>query len=137
MRPATPTSEWQADAMLNARRDHHDENPTNRSEHQGDHLGATRAFYGEILGLEVAMDLGFIETFISPNDPTVQISFIREDPSGLDPQLTVEVADIDELPFTCPDARSRYRVFADRRTVGRATVLCQGSEWDHHQCDVA
>jgi hypothetical protein len=74
--------------MLNARRDHHDENPTNRSEHQGDHLGATRAFYGEILGLEVAMDLGFIETFISPNDPTVQISFIREDPSGLDPQLT-------------------------------------------------
>jgi catechol 2,3-dioxygenase-like lactoylglutathione lyase family enzyme len=60
-------------------------------------LPATRAFYGEILGLEVAMDLGFIETFTSPNNPTVQVSFIRADPSGLDPQLTVEVADIDEL----------------------------------------
>jgi catechol 2,3-dioxygenase-like lactoylglutathione lyase family enzyme len=60
-------------------------------------LRATGAFYAEIFGLERAMDLGFIETFVSPDDPTVQISFIREDPSGLDPQLTVEVADIDEL----------------------------------------
>src|SRR5262245_63827847 len=32
------------------------------------------------------------------------------------------------VPFTRPDARSGYRVFADRRTVRPGTVLCQGSE---------
>jgi catechol 2,3-dioxygenase-like lactoylglutathione lyase family enzyme len=57
-----------------------------------------RTFYVELLGFEVAMDMGWIMTFVSPSNPTAQISVLRNDATApVVPQLTVEVADVDAV----------------------------------------
>jgi catechol 2,3-dioxygenase-like lactoylglutathione lyase family enzyme len=62
------------------------------------HLEASREFYLEVLGLEVAMDMGFIVTLVSPSNPTAQISLMRDDGSStILPQISVEVADVDAV----------------------------------------
>jgi len=62
------------------------------------HLDATRQFYVEVLGLEVAMDMGFIVTLVSPSNPTAQVSLMRDDDSSsILPQISVEVADVDDV----------------------------------------
>jgi catechol 2,3-dioxygenase-like lactoylglutathione lyase family enzyme len=59
-------------------------------------LDASRKFYVDVLGLEVAMDMGFIVTLVSPNNPTAQVSLIKDgDPSAILPQISIEVADVD------------------------------------------
>src|SRR4029077_1016517 len=61
-------------------------------------LDASRQFYVDVLGLEVAMDLGFIVTLVSPHNPTAQISLIRDDDSStIVPQISIEVADVDDV----------------------------------------
>jgi catechol 2,3-dioxygenase-like lactoylglutathione lyase family enzyme len=58
----------------------------------------SRAFYVDFLGLKVGMDLGWIVTFVSPSNPTAQISVMRDDnPSTLMPNVSIEVADVDEV----------------------------------------
>jgi catechol 2,3-dioxygenase-like lactoylglutathione lyase family enzyme len=58
--------------------------------------GAARAFYEDLLGLDVLMDLGWIATFGSREKMTVQISFAREGGSGAPtPDLSIEVDDLD------------------------------------------
>jgi predicted enzyme related to lactoylglutathione lyase len=52
-------------------------------------------FCTKILGLVKAMDLGWIQTYVAPEDPTTQISVLTNDPSGIHPNLSVEVADVD------------------------------------------
>jgi predicted enzyme related to lactoylglutathione lyase len=62
------------------------------------HLDASRQFYVEVLGLEVAMDMGFIVTLVSPSNPTAQVSLMRDDDSSsILPQISVEVADVDDV----------------------------------------
>ena len=57
---------------------------------------ASRAFYVDGLGFEVAMDMGWIVTFASPANPTAQISVVRRDDATTpQPDFTVEVADVD------------------------------------------
>ena len=57
---------------------------------------ASRAFYVDVLGFEVAMDMGWIVTFASPANATAQISVVRPDETGTpQPDFTVEVADVD------------------------------------------
>jgi catechol 2,3-dioxygenase-like lactoylglutathione lyase family enzyme len=57
-----------------------------------------RTFYVELLGFEVAMDMGWIMTFVSPTNPTAQISVMRSDATApVVPQLTVEVTDVDAV----------------------------------------
>ena len=61
-------------------------------------MDESRAFYADFLGLNVAMDMGFIMTFVSPTNPTAQINVIRDDGSPTPfPNVTVEVADVNEL----------------------------------------
>ena len=61
-------------------------------------LDASRQFYVDVLGLEVAMDMGFIVTFVSPTHPTAQVSLMRDDgSSAILPQMSVEVADVDDV----------------------------------------
>jgi catechol 2,3-dioxygenase-like lactoylglutathione lyase family enzyme len=62
------------------------------------HLAESRAFYVDFLGLEMAMDMGFVMTFVSPTNPTAQISVVKDD-GGLTllPDVSVEVADVDEF----------------------------------------
>jgi catechol 2,3-dioxygenase-like lactoylglutathione lyase family enzyme len=63
------------------------------------HLDASRRFYVDVLGLEVAMDMGFIVTLVSPSNPTAQVSLMRDDDSSstILPQMSIEVADVDDV----------------------------------------
>ena len=61
-------------------------------------MDASRAFYADFLGLDVAMDMGFIMTFVSPTNPTAQISVLRDDGSSTPvPNVSVEVEDVDKV----------------------------------------
>lgn len=62
------------------------------------HLEASRTFYVDVLGLEVAMDMGFVVTLVSPSNPTAQVSLVRDDESSATlPQISIEVADVDDV----------------------------------------
>jgi catechol 2,3-dioxygenase-like lactoylglutathione lyase family enzyme len=57
---------------------------------------ASNEFYAEVLGLEVAMDLGWIVTFAAPGNPSAQISVMRQDASAsVQPDVSIEVDDVD------------------------------------------
>ena len=44
------------------------------------------------------MDLGWVMTFVSPSNPTAQITLQRADAStGIQPQLSIEVDNVDEV----------------------------------------
>ncbi|MGH7474968.1 MAG: glyoxalase superfamily protein [Longimicrobiales bacterium] len=63
-------------------------------------LGKSREFYEDFLGFELAMDMGWIMTFVSPANPTAQISVVEDMPArGRTPgaALTIEVADVDAV----------------------------------------
>jgi catechol 2,3-dioxygenase-like lactoylglutathione lyase family enzyme len=62
------------------------------------HLDESRTFYVDFLGLKVGMDMGFIVTFVSPGNPTAQISVMRDDgASTLLPDVSVEVENVDDV----------------------------------------
>ncbi len=66
-----------------------------------DRLEESRGFFVNVLGFEVAMDMGWIVTLVSPETPTAQISlFPRGDGSETAPSITVEVDDVDALHET-------------------------------------
>lgn len=59
-------------------------------------IAAARRFYGEVLGLDVLMDHGWIATYGSAEPMQVQISFAAEGGSGTaTPDLSIEVDDVD------------------------------------------
>ena len=56
------------------------------------------AFYGGILGMDVAMDHGWIVTFASDATTTPQVSIATEGGSGTPvPDLSIEVDNLDEV----------------------------------------
>jgi catechol 2,3-dioxygenase-like lactoylglutathione lyase family enzyme len=63
-----------------------------------DQIGKAGAFYGDVLGLEQVMDLGWIATFAAPGNRAVQVSFASTGGSGVAvPDLSVEVDDFDQV----------------------------------------
>jgi hypothetical protein len=56
----------------------------------------TRAFFVELLGFEVAIDMGWIVTVASPTNPSVQVSIIGNDDMAA-PGISVGVADVDAV----------------------------------------
>ncbi len=61
-----------------------------------DDIASAKRFYGDVLGLEIVMDFGWIATFGSHQQMTVQISVASEGGSGTPvPDLSVEVDDVD------------------------------------------
>ena len=59
-------------------------------------LAAAKRFYGDVLGLDVLMDMGWIATYGSRERALVQISFMTEGGSGTAvPDLSIEVDDLD------------------------------------------
>ena len=61
-----------------------------------DRLEESRDFYVDVLGFDVAMDMGWIVTLTSPDEPAAQISlfpFAKDMP--MHPSITVEVDDVD------------------------------------------
>ncbi len=59
-------------------------------------LERAREFYTGILGLNVAMDLGWVLTFTSPGNPTAQVTLLTRDQSApVNPNVSIEVDDVD------------------------------------------
>lgn len=57
-----------------------------------------KAFYGDILGMTIGMDHGWIVTFVSSGHAAPQISFASEGGSGTPvPDLSIEVDDVDAV----------------------------------------
>lgn len=57
---------------------------------------AGAGFYAEVLGLELAMDFGWVATYAAPGNPTAQITVVREDATArVRPDASVEVDDVD------------------------------------------
>jgi catechol 2,3-dioxygenase-like lactoylglutathione lyase family enzyme len=63
---------------------------------KSDRPAETRDFFVDLLGLEVAMDLGWIVTVASPTNPSVQVNILsNDDPSA--PGISVGVPDVDAV----------------------------------------
>ncbi len=61
-------------------------------------IDAARAFYGDALGMAVAMDLGWIITFAAESQAVPQISVATEGGSGTPvPDISVEVDDLADV----------------------------------------
>jgi catechol 2,3-dioxygenase-like lactoylglutathione lyase family enzyme len=61
-------------------------------------MDESRQFYTGFLGFEVGLDLGWVTIFVSPSNPTAQITLLRRDRSNaLQPQLSIEVDNVDEV----------------------------------------
>ena len=60
-------------------------------------IAAAKAYYGEVLGLDILMDMGWIATYGSGESMTVQICAMSDGGSGTPvPDLSIEVDDVDE-----------------------------------------
>lgn len=63
-----------------------------------DHTASAKAFYCDILGMRVAMDLGWIMTFAAEGSASPQISVATEGGSGTAvPDMSVEVDNLGEV----------------------------------------
>jgi catechol 2,3-dioxygenase-like lactoylglutathione lyase family enzyme len=61
-------------------------------------MDESRAFYVDFLGFDVGMEMGFMTTFVSPSNPTSQISVLHDDgSSGLLPNVSIEVEDVGKV----------------------------------------
>lgn len=61
-------------------------------------MDESRAFYADFLGMAVGMDMGFVMTFVSPDNPTAQITVMRDDGSAAQmPGISIEVADVNAV----------------------------------------
>lgn len=59
---------------------------------------AAKRFYGDLLGLDVAMDFGWIVTYAADAQARVQVSIMSEGGSGTPvPDLSIEVDDVDAV----------------------------------------
>jgi hypothetical protein len=63
---------------------------------RSDRPAATRDFLVELLGFEVAMDLGWVVTLASPTNPSAQVTIVGEDDMAA-PGVSVEVGDVDAV----------------------------------------
>jgi catechol 2,3-dioxygenase-like lactoylglutathione lyase family enzyme len=64
-----------------------------------DRIAESRDFYADVLGFDVAMDMGWIMTLVSPDVPSAQVSLISgtEEAAKPIPDITVEVDDVDSV----------------------------------------
>lgn len=61
-------------------------------------MAAARTFYGDVLGMTVAMDHGWIVTFATSAPTTPQISIASQGGSGTPvPDISIEVDDLDDV----------------------------------------
>jgi catechol 2,3-dioxygenase-like lactoylglutathione lyase family enzyme len=63
-----------------------------------DRLDAAKAFYGDMLGMTIVMNLGWIMTFAADGSMAPQISVATEGGSGTPvPDLSIEVDDLPQI----------------------------------------
>ncbi|MEO5840597.1 MAG: VOC family protein [Acidimicrobiales bacterium] len=58
---------------------------------------ATRSFYVDLIGLEVAMDLGWVVTYASPSNSTAQVTVTQTEAPEPQPDMSIEVTDVDAV----------------------------------------
>ncbi len=63
---------------------------------RSDRPAETRDFFVDLFGFAVAMDLGWVMTLTSPDNPSVQISIMGGDDMSA-PGISVGVADVDAV----------------------------------------
>jgi hypothetical protein len=97
--------------------------------------GETRDFFVELLGFEVAMDLGWIVTLASPTNPSVQVTIISNDDLAA-PGISVGVGDVDAVHAKAV-AELRDRLPPPRRGVGSPAVHAPRAERHGRQRPVA
>jgi hypothetical protein len=77
-------------------------------------MDESRKFYTEFLGFDVAMDMGWVLTFASPQNPTAQITVMqRNEKAGPQPNMSIEVEEL----MRCIPRRSSsdFRLFIPSR----------------------
>ncbi|RMD92001.1 MAG: glyoxalase [Calditrichaeota bacterium] len=60
----------------------------------------SKKFYSEFIGLKLAMDMGWILTFISESNPTAQINILHSDKQNIDNSnvaISIESSDVEGL----------------------------------------
>ena len=62
-----------------------------------DRMDESRKFYTEFLGFDIGMDMGWIVTFVSPQNPTAQLTVMQAQPQSQPPAVSIEVADVDSV----------------------------------------
>lgn len=99
-----------------------------------------KAFYGDLLGLDVVMDQGWIVTFAADRTAPVQISVASEGGSGTDvPDMSIEVDDVDEtyrrakaagfeIPYDVTDEPWGVRRFYVRDPFGKLVNILAHSD---------
>jgi predicted enzyme related to lactoylglutathione lyase len=63
-------------------------------------MDKSRKFYEDFLGFVLAMDMEWIMTFVSTDNPTAQLSVVKTAepiPSAQDITITVEVSDVEQV----------------------------------------
>jgi catechol 2,3-dioxygenase-like lactoylglutathione lyase family enzyme len=61
-------------------------------------IGAAKAFYGDVLDMDLAMDHGWIVTFASDGSAAPQISIATEGGSGTPvPDISIEVDNLEDV----------------------------------------
>ena len=61
-------------------------------------MDESRKFYTEFLGFDVAMDMGWVLTFVSPDNPTAQITVVQGSETSMpQPNMSIEVEDVDAV----------------------------------------
>jgi catechol 2,3-dioxygenase-like lactoylglutathione lyase family enzyme len=85
---------------------------------------ASRAFYEDVIGLELGMDLGWIATFRSPSNETAQLSVLSSDATApVAPDVSIEVEDVDAVHARAVEQELRDRPSPLGRAVGSAPLL--------------
>ncbi|WP_308210080.1 VOC family protein [Actinomadura madurae] len=93
-----------------------------------DDMRASSEFY-ERLGFRVDMDMGWVRNLVSPSNPTAQVILYGKDATApVNPDLSVEVEDVDAVHAAMRAAGGGDRASPDRRAVGRAALLRAGPE---------
>lgn len=57
----------------------------------------SRKFYTEFLGFDVGMDMGWMITFVSPQNPTAQLTIMETQGQSPEPAVSIEVTDVDAV----------------------------------------
>jgi catechol 2,3-dioxygenase-like lactoylglutathione lyase family enzyme len=63
---------------------------------KSDRPAETRDFFVDLLGFEVAMDIGWVATVVSPSNRSAQVNIIGNDDMAA-PGISVEVPDVDAV----------------------------------------
>ena len=95
----------------------------------GRELDASRDFYVEVLGMEVAMEDPVLD-LRSPDNPTAQVVIDAQEMQGPQPSFGVDVGEpaaVDAAHAQVLETRTAGRLPAHRRAVGRAALLRRGS----------